>query len=339
MKALMKLKDGGMALVDIPEPAPGAGEVKVLVKATGICGTDLYGYSAVKPPVVLGHETAGEVVEVGEGVKRLRVGDRVTTETTAYVCGKCRFCQSGNYNLCPERRGLGSKVNGAFAEYFVIREESVHRLPSNVDFLSGALTEPLACATHAVMEQGKISSGDVVLVIGPGPLGLLVGQVAKTQGARVIICGLTGDEERLALAKDLGVDFALNLQIMDISRFIEEVTDGYGADAVFECAGAPSAVELGLKLVRKRGKYIQAGILRQPVKLNLDDVLFGREINLIGSHTQRPSSWTKALRLMREEKVNLKSLVTHQFPLTEWEKGFKIAKERNSIKVILYPEV
>jgi len=303
MKALMKLKDGGMALVDIPEPAPGAGEVKVLVKATGICGTDLYGYSAVKPPVVLGHETAGEVVEVGEGVKRLRVGDRVTTETTAYVCGKCRFCQSGNYNLCPD------------------------------------LTEPLACATHAVMEQGKISSGDVVLVIGPGPLGLLVGQVAKTQGARVIICGLTGDEERLALAKDLGVDFALNLQIMDISRFIEEVTDGYGADAVFECAGAPSAVELGLKLVRKRGKYIQAGILRQPVKLNLDDVLFGREINLIGSHTQRPSSWTKALRLMREEKVNLKSLVTHQFPLTEWEKGFKIAKERNSIKVILYPEV
>lgn len=339
MKALMKLKDGGMALVDIPEPAPGPGEVKVLVKATGICGTDLYGYSAVKPPVVLGHETAGEVVEVGEGVKRLRVGDRVTTETTAYVCGKCRFCQSGNYNLCPERRGLGSKVNGAFAKYFVIREKSVHRLPSNVDFLSGALTEPLACAIHAVMEQGKISSGDVVLVIGPGPLGLLVGQVAKTQGARVIICGLTGDEERLALAKGLGVDFALNLQIMDISRFIEEVTDGYGADAVFECAGAPSAVELGLKLVRKRGKYIQAGILRQPVKLNLDDVLFGREINLIGSHTQRPSSWTKALRLMREEKVNLKSLVTHQFPLTEWEKGFKIAKERNSIKVILYPEV
>mgnify|MGYP000182647648 CR=1 FL=1 len=339
MKALMKLKDGGMALVDIPEPAPGPGEVKVLVKATGICGTDLYGYSAVKPPVVLGHETAGEVVEVGEGVKRLRVGDRVTTETTAYVCGKCRFCQSGNYNLCPERRGLGSKVNGAFAKYFVIREKSVHRLPSNVDFLSGALTEPLACAIHAVTEQGKISSGDVVLVIGPGPLGLLVGQVAKTQGARVIICGLTGDEERLALAKGLGVDFALNLQIMDISRFIEEVTDGYGADAVFECAGAPSAVELGLKLVRKRGKYIQAGILRQPVKLNLDDVLFGREINLIGSHTQRPSSWTKALRLMREEKVNLKSLVTHQFPLTEWEKGFKIAKERNSIKVILYPEV
>jgi len=125
MKALMKLKDGGMALVDIPEPAPGPGEVKVLVKATGICGTDLYGYSAVKPPVVLGHETAGEVVEEGEGVKRLRVGDRVTTETTAYVCGKCRFCQSGNYNLCPERRGLGSKVNGAFAKYFVIREKSV----------------------------------------------------------------------------------------------------------------------------------------------------------------------------------------------------------------------
>jgi len=148
----------------------------------------------------------------------------------------------------------------------------------------------------------------------------LVGQVAKVGGARVIICGLPGDEKRLALAKDLGVDFALNLQTMDISRFISEITNGYGADVVFECAGAPAAVQLGLKL------------------LNLDDVLFGREINLIGSHTQRPSSWTKALRLMREEKVNLEPLITHQFPLTEWEKGFKIAKERNSIKVVLYPE-
>jgi len=151
MKALMKLKDGGLALMDIPEPTPGPGEVKVLVKATGICGTDLYGYSAVKPPVVLGHETAGEVVEVGEGVKKVRVGERVTTETTAYICGKCRFCQRGDYNLCPERQGLGSKVNGAFARYFVIREESIHHLPSHIDFLSGALTEPLACATHAVM--------------------------------------------------------------------------------------------------------------------------------------------------------------------------------------------
>jgi len=337
MKALMKLKNGRITLMDVPEPVPGPGEVKVLVKATGICGSDLYGYSAVKPPVVLGHETAGVVAEVGEGVRKVKVGDRVTAETTAYICGKCRFCQSGDYNLCSERRGLGSRANGAFARYFVIREESIHHLPSHIDFAEGALTEPLACATHAVMEQAKISPDNVVLVIGPGPLGLLVGQVAKAQGARVIICGLTGDEERLVLAKDLGLDFGLNLQEVDISRFISEITNGCGVDAAFECAGAPEAVQLGLKLVRKRGKYIQVGILHEPVNLNLNDVLFGREINLTGSHTQRPSSWSKALRLIEEGKVNLRPLITDCFPLKEWERAFEIARVRNSIKVMLYP--
>jgi len=338
MKALMKLVNGEMSLVDVPEPSPGPGEVKIKVKATGICGTDLYGYSAVKPPVIIGHETSGEVVEVGKDVKKIQVGERVTTETTAYICGKCIFCKSGDYNLCPERKGLGSKVNGAFAKYFLIREESVHRLPSHIDFLSGALTEPLACATHAVMEQAEVSANDVVLVLGPGSLGLLVSQVAKAKGSKVIICGISGDERRLALAKDLGIDFAINLQVMDIHRFLREITDNYGADTVFECSGSPAATHLGLELVRKRGKYIQAGILHRRVEIDFDDVLFGREIYLIGSHTQKPSSWVKALKLMEEKKVNLKALITNRLPLTEWEKGFKIAKQRNSIKVILYPD-
>jgi len=327
-----------MALVNVPEPSPGPGEVKVQVKATGICGTDLYGYSAVKPPVIIGHETAGEVVEIGEGVKKVRVGERITTETTAYICGKCRFCQNGDYNLCLERRGLGSKINGTFADYFVIREESIHPLPSHIDFFTGALTEPLACATHAVMEQGETLVNDVVLVLGPGPLGLLVSQVAKTKGAKVIICGISGDEKRLTLAKNLGIDFVVNLEEIDISKLLRKITKGYGVDIVFECSGSPAAVHLGLELVRKRGRYIQAGILHQRVELDFNDILFTREVCLIGSHTQKPSSWVKALGLMEEKKVNLKALVTHRLPLREWERGFKIAKEKSSIKIILYPD-
>jgi len=338
MKALMKLINGEMALVNVPEPSPGPGEVKVQVKATGICGTDLYGYSAVKPPVIIGHETAGEVVEIGEGVKKVRVGERITTETTAYICGKCRFCQNGDYNLCLERRGLGSKINGTFADYFVIREESIHPLPSHIDFFTGALTEPLACATHAVMEQGETLVNDVVLVLGPGPLGLLVSQVAKTKGAKVIICGISGDEKRLTLAKNLGIDFVVNLEEIDISKLLRKITKGYGVDIVFECSGSPAAVHLGLELVRKRGRYIQAGILHQRVELDFNDILFTREVCLIGSHTQKPSSWVKALGLMEEKKVNLKALVTHRLPLREWERGFKIAKEKSSIKIILYPD-
>ncbi len=338
MKALMKLINGEMAFVNVPEPSPGPGEVKVQVKATGICGTDLYGYSAVKPPVIIGHETAGEVVEIGEGVKKVQVGERITTETTAYICGKCRFCQNGDYNLCLERRGLGSKINGTFADYFVIREESIHPLPSHIDFFTGALTEPLACATHAVMEQGETLANDVVLVLGPGPLGLLVSQVAKTKGAKVIICGISGDEKRLTLAKNLGIDFVVNLEEIDISKLLRKITKGYGVDIVFECSGSSAAVHLGLELVRKRGRYIQAGILHQRVELDFNDILFTREVCLIGSHTQKPSSWVKALGLMEEKKVNLKALVTHRLPLREWERGFKIAKEKSSIKIILYPD-
>jgi len=334
----MKLINGEMALVNVPEPSPGPGEVKVQVKATGICGTDLYGYSAVKPPVIIGHETAGEVVEIGEGVKKVQVGERITTETTAYICGKCRFCQNGDYNLCLERRGLGSKINGTFADYFVIREESIHPLPSHIDFFTGALTEPLACATHAVMEQGETLANDVVLVLGPGPLGLLVSQVAKTKGAKVIICGISGDEKRLTLAKNLGIDFVVNLEEIDISKLLRKITKGYGVDIVFECSGSPAAVHLGLELVRKRGRYIQVGILHQGVELDFNDILFTREVCLIGSHTQKPSSWVKALGLMEEKKVNLKALVTHRLPLREWERGFKIAKEKSSIKIILYPD-
>ncbi len=337
MKAVVKLAEDKIELVDIPEPVPGPNQVKVMVKATGICGTDIYGYSALRPPVVLGHEVSGEVVEVGGGVKEFKVGDRVTSETTAYICGKCKFCRSKDYNLCSHRRGLGSKANGAFAEYFVIRQMSIHKLPPNVDFSSGALSEPLACATHAVMEQAKVLKGEVVLVLGPGPLGLLVAQVAKAEGAMVVVCGVIGDDYRLALAKKLGADKTINLQNRDIGEFLKKLTDGYGADVVFECSGAPSAVPSGLELVRKKGRYIQVGIVHRVIAFDFDHILFDKEITLVGSHTQKPSAWIKALELMREGKVDPGSLVTDKLPLTEWKEGFRRAKERDSVKVVLYP--
>lgn len=338
MKALVKLAENKIELMDVPEPMPGPNQVKVMVKTAGICGSDIYGYGAVRPPVVLGHEVSGEIVKVGKGVKELKVGDRVTSETTDYICGRCRFCREGDYNLCPHRQGLGSKVNGAFAEYFVIRKESIHKLPQNVDFKSGALSEPLACAIHAVIEQAHVSKDEVVLILGPGPLGLLVTQVAKAQGAFVVICGIRGDESRLVLAKKLGADETVNLGSKNIGKFIRKLTDGYGVDVAFECSGAPRAVHLGLQLVRKKGRYVQAGILHQSVDLNLDQILFGKEIALIGSHTQKPSDWIKALKLMKEERVDLGSLVTDELPLSEWKEGFRRVREKSSIKVLLYPD-
>ena len=340
MKALVKYGEGenDIELREIPEPIPQANEVKVRVEATGICGTDLYGYSAVKPPVVLGHETAGIVAEVGKEVKDIKVGDRVTTETTAYICGQCKFCLSKNYNLCTHRKGLGSAVNGAFAEYFVIRKESIRQIPPHIDFNSASLFEPLSCAVHAVMEQAKLLPHETVLVLGPGPLGLLTAQIAKSLGAKVIICGIEGDEKRLSIAKKLGINQVFNIKKKDIQGCLTNLTLGYGFDVVFECSGSVEAVEYGLNYIRKGGRYLQEGIVRQPVKLRFDQILFDKELSIIGSRTQKPSSWDKAINLVNEGKVNLEELVSDVLLLSNWKEGFRRAKKKNSIKIVLRPD-
>ncbi|HBY56360.1 MAG TPA: sorbitol dehydrogenase [Candidatus Atribacteria bacterium] len=340
MKALVKygMGENDIELRDIPEPIPKPNEVKVKVEATGICGTDLYGYSAIKPPVVLGHETAGIVVEVGEEVKDIRIGDRVTTETTAYICGKCRYCQNKEYNLCEYRKGLGSSVNGAFAEYFVIRKESIHQIPSHLDFISASLFEPLSCATHSVMEQANLLKGEVALILGPGPFGLLIAQVAQALGARVIIVGIEGDEKRLSLAKNLGIDLIFKIEKKDLEEDLSNIIIDNDIDVVFECSGSITAIKYGLKMIRKGGRFIQAGIVRVPIELDFNELLFNKELLLIGSRTQKPSSWDKAIQLVDKGKVNLGKLVSDVLPLSDWKEGFKKAKEKNSIKVVLQTE-
>lgn len=341
MKALVKYGKGqnDIELRDVPEPIPQENEVKVKVKATGICGTDLYGYSAVKPPVVLGHETAGIVVKVGKEVKDIRVGDKVTTETTAYICGQCKFCQSKNYNLCIHRKGLGSAVNGAFAEYFVIRKESIHLIPPHINFISASLFEPLSCATHAVMEQANLLKGETTLILGPGPFGLLIAQVAQALGARVIIVGIKGDEKRLVLAKNLGISLVFNIEKKDLEDYLANIITENGIDVIFECSGSIAAVKYGLKIIRKGGRFIQAGIVHQPIKLRLDKILFDKELTIIGSRTQKPSSWDKAINLVNKGEVNLGKLVSDILPLSDWKEGYKRAKEKNSIKVVLQPNI
>ncbi|GAB4114485.1 MAG: zinc-binding dehydrogenase [Candidatus Caldatribacteriota bacterium] len=341
MKALIRYGWGEneLELREIPEPIPEAEEVKVKVKATGICGTDLYGYSAVKPPVVLGHETAGVVVEVGERVKDIQIGDRVTTETTAYVCGKCRYCFHKEYNLCPSRKGLGSAINGAFAEYFVIRRESIRRIPDWLDFISASLFELLSCATHAVMERASLQKDEISVVLGPGPFGLMIAQVAQAIGSQVILLGVEGDEKRLKWAKRMGMDLTFKLKKKDLEQERENIVGKEREiDVVFECSGSKAAVEYGLKILRKGGRFIQAGIVQYPVTLNLDQWLFDQELTLIGTRTQKPSSWDKALDLVNNRLIQPGKLVSDVLPLSKWKEGFKKAKQKDSIKVVLQPD-
>ncbi|AKP45681.1 MULTISPECIES: zinc-binding dehydrogenase [Bacillus] len=341
MKALLKTKlgPGNLEVAEVEEPQVGKDQVKILVKYSGICGTDIHtfqGHYKVSAPVILGHEFSGEVVEVGKNVTEFQPGDRVTSETTFYICGKCKYCQSGDYNLCSSRKGLGTQQNGSFTKYVIARKESVHRLPEHVDYLSAAMTEPLACAHHAV-SKSAIKKGDVVVVLGPGPIGLLTAQIAKTYGTTVVITGLSNDKIRLEKAKELGIDYAVNIQEEDINALVQSLTDGYGADIVLECTGAVPAVNMGLDLLKKKGQFVQVGIFKNP-EIPIDsEKIIQKELTFIGSRSQKPSDWEPSLALMNEKLVNTKALVTHQFDITQWDEAYKVIKNGESIKVILKP--
>lgn len=340
MLALVKTASGhgNLEVLEKEEPTVGKDQVKILVKYAGICGSDLHTYEGtykVNIPVTLGHEFAGEVVEIGENVREVKVGDRVTSETTFYICGECRYCKSKDYNLCSARKGLGSQQDGGFAKYVVARKESIHILPENVDYLSASITEALACAYHAV-GKCRIQKNNVVVVLGPGPIGLLVAQVVKTYGAKVVIAGLTKDRRRLDKAKELGIEAAVDILTENTKEIVDVLTDGYGADIVFECTGASPSVNLGLDILAKKGKYVQVGMFPM-AEISVDfEKVIQKELQVIGSRTQKPSDWDSSLALINNGSVNTKALVSHQFNITEWDQAYDAIKSGAAIKAVIH---
>lgn len=342
MKAVMKIAPGvgNVEVRDIPEPEAQAGQIKIRVQAAGLCGTDLH---ILKdefrswPPVVLGHEVSGEVAAVGDGVTGIEPGMRVTTETYFSYCGQCRYCRAGQNNLCLNRRSIGSGVNGGFTQYVVVPSRNIHRLPDNIDFRAGALTEPLACVVHAVTTTPTIGPGDVAVIAGPGAIGLLTLQVVKAAGATAIVLGTDKDDHRLALAGELGADHALNVQHEDAKQLVSDLTEGgFGADVVYECSGAGPAAQQLLSLVRRRGRYVQIGLFGKSVAWDLDQLCY-KELLATGSNASIPSAWTRAIQLMTEGKVRTAPLITHEFPVTEWEAAFATFEDRTGIKALLRP--
>jgi L-iditol 2-dehydrogenase len=343
LKAIVKYAPGkGFVEVrDVKDPRPGPGQVKVEVKAAGVCGSDLHIYHdeiaiTIEPPVVMGHEFAGVIVEQGEGVEGLSVGDRVTCETTAWSCGRCLQCRLGHYNLCSNRKVVGYAFDGCFAQHCVVDERQVHPLPDNVDLISGALTEPLACCVHAVLELTSISAGDMVVLTGPGPIGLLCLQLVKAAGGQAIMCGTSHDLARLELASKLGADLTVNIQEQDVLDLIGELTGSQGADVFLECAGAPAAARLGLQATRRGGQYTQVGLFPGPFELSFDLIAY-KELRVTGSLGQRWTSWRRALSLLEQGQVDTKVLVSHVLPITEWREAFRLFEEREGLKIVLTP--
>jgi len=332
---------GHVEVQEVPEPAVGPGPVKVKVRAAGVCGSDLHIYPdeiaiPIEPPVIMGHEFSGVIVELGAGVEGLQLGDRVTCETTAWSCGRCLPCRLGHTNMCASRKVVGYAVDGCFARYCVVNERQVHLLPDNVDFLAGALTEPLACCVQDVLELPTISAGDVVVLTGPGPIGLLCLQLVKAAGGYAIMCGASQDKERLALAHRFGADRVVNVETENAPDLIGRLTASQGADVFLECAGAPAAAPLGLEVTRRGGQYTQVGLFPGPFELKFDLIAY-KELRVTGSLGQRWTSWQRALALMAHGQVDTRSLVSHVLPLAEWREAFRLFEEKQGLKIVLEP--
>ncbi|MDR3077591.1 MAG: zinc-binding dehydrogenase [Planctomycetota bacterium] len=344
MKALVKYAagPGNMEIRDIPEPEAGPGQIKIEIKEAGVCGSDLHIYHSdiaipVRPPVVVGHEFSGVVAAVGEGVEGFRPGDRVVSETAYHYCQVCDYCREGYYNLCLERRTLGYWFNGVFASHTVVPAARVHRLPDNVDFTTAAMTEPLACVVHAIYDLSRIVAGDVVLVNGPGAIGLIAMQVARANGGLTVVAGTDLDAVRLEMAKKLGADRVVNVQKEDLKEALDGITRGYGPDVVLECSGNVHGINSALNLVKKRGWFTQIGLTGKKIEFDIEKICY-KELHFSGSLGSRNHSWRTALNLLARGRLDLKPLADPKLPLSEWKKGFEMFERKEGFKVFLLPE-
>ena len=338
MKALIKYEEGTkkFSLKDVSIPEPGLDDALIKVHYAGICGTDLHIYHGTfpdEPPLVVGHEFSGEIVKLGKKNSQFSIGDKVIAETNQDYCGDCELCRAGRFCLCNERKAFGQKLDGVFAEYAVIKESNLHKLDDGISMKAAALAEPLSCIVHALMERSSILAEDVVLVCGPGSIGLLAALMAMEQGARVIISGTDSDQKRLALASELGIYCTVDVTKENLQSVVHDITGGRGVDVVLECSGVGAAVNDGLDALKKRGIFTQIGLTGGPVSMNPDAICF-KEIDYRGCLSKTNWSWNRTNQLLSSQKLPLEKLISHILPLDDWEEAMKIAEQKQGVKVL-----
>ena len=332
---------GSVELREMPVPEPGRDEVLLRVRAVGICGSDLHQFHGTQSwtvnwPVTLGHEFCGEISALGEGVEGWSVGDRVTSETAARVCGRCALCRSGRYNLCPHRLGFGYGVDGAAAEYVVVRSALLHRIPDAISWQEAAVTEPCCVAANAVLEQSSPQPGDVTVVLGPGPVGLLcTALLAATRPSALIVVGITRDAARLALAAGYGATRTVVVDEEDVRDVVRGYGDGLGADLVIDAAGVSPTLRTALELVRPAGHITKVGWGREPLQFSLDP-LIAKAATLQGSFSHTWATWERVLRLLESRTLDVRPLV-RQYRLTEWREALRAMEHGEVAKPVLIP--
>jgi len=342
MKAVVFYGPGNMKYEDVPRPQPKEGEVCVKVRFASICGSDIEEYKIGSdrsiPPLIFGHEFSGEIVEVGQGVSKERIGQRVSVNPILY-CGQCYYCKNGLINLCNHRRSVGrtlgvekKRCDGGFAEYVCVPEFSLVPLADEVSLEEGALLEPLA-VSYCAAKASSFAPGENVLVIGTGPIGLMIIQFLKALGSGKIVATDVVDM-RLQAARGCGADEAVNVKTTPIERVID-YTAGIGFDRVIVTAGAPSAVSDSLKLVRNGGSIVLVALIRTGVTVNPVDIV-GRQLTVYGSY-MFTHEMVEVMNYLAKKKLNLQRLITSKCSLADTPEAFKrlASGTSNDIKILI----
>ena len=342
MKALVLTEYKKFALQEFPDPEPGAEEVLVAVQACGICGSDVHGMDGStgrrRPPIIMGHEASGTIRCTGSGVTDWKAGDRVTFDSTIF-CGVCDYCRRGEINLCEQRRVLGVsceeyRQHGAFAEFVVVPQRILYRLPDRLPFEHAALVEPFSIALHAVNRAGA-KKEQTAVVLGAGMIGLAIVQVLKQAGCREIMV-VDVAVDRLALARKCGATDIINARDPNALDTILRRTGG-GADLAFEAVGIPSTVDLSLRAVRRGGSVVLVGNVSPRVEFPLQ-ISVTRELTVFGSCASR-GEYPACLQLLTQGRLNPSLLISAVAPLAEGAAWFDrlYRKEPGLLKVVLTP--
>lgn len=321
--------------VDMPKAVPGQAVLKI--RRIGICGSDIHVYHGQHPftsyPVTQGHEVSGEVVEIGEGVEGLYVGQKVTIEPQV-VCGKCHPCRHGKYNLCEELKVMGFQTTGTASEYFAVDAAKITPLPGDMGFDEGAMLEPLAVAVHAVRRMVDVT-GMKVAVLGAGPIGNLVAQVAKGLGAESVMITDISDI-RLAKAKECGVEFTVNTRNVDFGDAMIENFGPDKADVIYDCAGNDITMGQAIKYARKGSTIILVAVYAGMANVDLA-VLNDHELDLNTTMMYRHEDYVEAIRLVNEGKIALQPLISKHFAFKDYLAAYEYidANRESTMKVIV----
>jgi len=344
MKALAKTEPKpGLTLLQVPDPKAGPGQAVVRVKATSLCGTDAHIYrwdewarGRVHPPRIIGHEMCGEVAELGAGVTSVKVGDCVAAESH-FTCGICFQCRTGQAHVCKNYKILGIDVDGSYADYVLLPERVLWKTSRDIPPELACVQEPLGNAVDAALAEDL--TGHTVLITGCGPTGLFAAAIARIAGAAVIIASDASDY-RLGLAKQLGVDHTLNAKTDPSDRLaaaIQDITGGEGVDAALEMSGDPSALHQAFKAVKNGGWVTLFGIPTGSVPFDLPNEIIFKGIRVYGVTGRRLFKTWYRLSGLFKAGLNIRPVITHTFPLTDFAKGFDLIQSGQCGKVVLFP--